>query len=192
MLRRVLLVLGLAFSALGVAVVAAPSVTDIVRLPNTPTAVVGGVALVLGLSVQVARKQVEFRTSEDASIKAARLEGRFEPSRPGADIDAEFITGMNDVGADSDDARLRERLRLLGVRVIVDAEGCSEEEAHRRLDEGTWTNDRMAASLFADEITPPAQSVVAEVAGFENMHRREIRKAVAELRRIAGVSEGGE
>lgn len=192
MLRRVLLALGLAFSALGVAVAASPSVTELVRFPDVPTVVVGALALALGLSAQVARKRVEFRDPEDASIRAARLEGRFEPERPGAEIDAEFGVGSNASDSDSQGSRLRERLRILAVRVIVDAEGCSERDAHRRLDDGTWTDDRVAAALFADDIAPPAQSLVAEVAGFGTAYEREVRHALDELRRMAGVHTGGD
>ncbi|WP_232687317.1 DUF7269 family protein [Halobacterium zhouii] len=191
MLRRVLLVFGLAFTALGVAVAASPSVAQFLGLPNVPMVVVTALAVVLGLSAQTARKRVEFRSAEDASVDAARLEGRFEPERPGTAIDTAFAARSND-DSDVDDARLRERLRVLAVRVLVDAEGCSEREAHRRLDDGSWTDDRLAASLFSDEVTPPAQGLVAEVAGFETLYEREIRHALDELKQMSGVDTGGE
>lgn len=192
MLRRALLVLGLAFAALGVAVAASPSVTQFLRLPNVPMVVFASLALVLGLSAQAARRRVEFRSSEDALIEAARLEGRFEPARPGAEIDAEFSAGASAAESGSKDARLRERLRILAVRVIVDAEGCSERDAHRRLDDGTWTDDRLASSLFSDDVAPPAQGLIAEVAGFETLYEREVRHALDELMRMAGVHAGGD
>lgn len=192
MLRRLLLVLGVAFGALGIAVAASPSVTDVIRLPDIPMVVVTALAIVLGLAVQTARSRAEFRDPEDAAIRATRLEGRFEPPRPGAEVDAEFAAGSLTADSGSGDARLRERLRILAVRVIVDAEGCSERDAHRRLDDGTWTDDKFAAALFADDIAPPAQSLVAEVAGFETAYEREIRHALGELKRMAGVELGGE
>lgn len=191
MLRRVLLAFGVVLGVLGVAVAAAPSVTEVVRIPNVPTFVIAIVAVTLGIAVQLARKRVEFRDPEDTAIRATHLEGRFEPSRPGATIDAEFVAGSNAAASGGKDSRLRERLRVLAVRVLVDATGCSEREAHNRLDDGTWTDDRVAASLFADDIAPPAQSVVAEIAGIETTYEREVRHALDELKQLAGVATEG-
>lgn len=191
MLRRVLLVLGVAFAALGVAIAASPAVTEVVRLPDVPMVFFAALAVVLGLSAQVARKRVEFRDPEDAAVRATHLEGRFEPPRLGADIDAEFADGGTAADAGSEDARLRERLRLLAVRVLVHAEGCTEDDAYRRLDEGTWTDDRLAASLFSDDVAPPARGLVAEVAGFDTLYERELLRAIDELERLAGVDTEG-
>jgi len=185
-LRRVLLALGVLFAALGVAVAASPSLAATLRLPNVPRVAVAVLAVVFALATHAARKRVEFRDPDDAVVRASGLEDRYEPPRPGADVDAELAIGPGE-GASGADARIRERLRLLAVRVLSDAEGWSEEKAHRRLDEGTWTDDRTAAALFSEAVDPPARNVVVEFAGIESTREREVRRALAELERRAGV-----
>lgn len=191
MLRRVLLVLGFAFTALGVAVAAIPSIATTLRLPDVPRVVVAALAVVFALATHAARKKVDFRDPEEAVVRASGLEGRYEPPRPGAEIDTELAVGPRN-GASSADTRLRERLRVLAVRVLSDAEGWSEDEAHRRLDDGTWTDDRTAAALFSEDVNPAAQHLVASFAGIESTHEREVRHALAELERRSGVDAGGD
>lgn len=191
MLRRVLLALGLVFAALGVAVAAMPSIVSVVRLPDVPRVVVAALAVVFALATHAARKQADFRDPDDAAVRATGLEGRFEPPRPGTEIDTELATGPRD-GASGADNRLRERLRVLAVRVLADAEGWSEEEAHRRLEDGTWTDDRTAAALFSEQVSPSASDLVVSFAGVESAREREVRHALAELERRSGVAVGGD
>ena len=189
MLRRVLAGLGLLFAALGVAVALVPSVANVVRLPDVPAVVVGAVAVVLGVATFIARRQVGFRDPAEASVRASGLESRFEPPRPGHEIDEQLSLG----GRESLDVQLRERLRVLAVRLLAESEGWSEAEAERRLKDGTWTEDRTAAALFCDDITPPAQDVVASIVGISSARERELRHALDELERRSGVDvEGGD
>lgn len=189
MLRRVAVVLGLLFTAVGLAVAIAPSVADVLRLPDIPTMVVGTLAVVLAVATFLARRHADFRDPAEASVRAKGLEDRFEPPRPGEEIDEQLAAA----GAESLDVQLRERLRLLVVRVLVESEGWSEEEAERRLQDGTWTEDRTAASLFADDVAPPAQDVVMSVTGIDSTRKRKVRHVLAELDRRSGVDvEGGD
>jgi len=190
-LRRVLLALGVLFAALGVAVAAVPSLADVVRLPDVPRVVFAALAVVFALATHAVRKQADFRDPEAAAVRASGVEGRFEPPRPGAEIDAELDAGPRASTARSDE-RVRERLRILAVQVLSDAEGWSEAEARRRLDEGTWTDDETAAALFSERVSPEATDLVASFAGIESARRREVRHALAELERRSGVDAGGE
>lgn len=192
MLRRVLAAFGLLFVTLGVAVVVAPSLTDVVRLPNVPSLVVGVLALALSVAAFVARRRVEFRDPAEAAVRASGLEDRFEPPRPGAEVDAELTAGATSEDAGAHKVQLRERLRILAVRVLTESEGISEAEARERLRDGTWTDDRTAAALFSDEVLPPAEDVVASVAGIESAQEREVRHALAEIRRRSGIDVGGD
>lgn len=47
------------------------------------------------------------------------------------------------------------RLRRSAVRTIVTAEGCRTEEAERRVADGSWTNDPVAAGLLERGAGPP-------------------------------------
>lgn len=190
MLRRVLLVLGVAFAAFGVAVAAVPSIATALRLPDVPRVAFALIAVVFALATHAARKRANFRDPDDAAVRAAGLEDRYEPPRPGADIDAELAAGPS--GSSRADGRLRERLRVLAVRVLSDAEGWSEDEARRRLDDGTWTDDETAAALFAEQVNPSTMDLVMSFTGIESAQQREVRHALAELERRAGVDTGGD
>jgi len=192
MLRRVLAAFGVLFVALGVAVVAAPSLTNVVRLPDVPSLIVGLLALAFAVAAFVARRRVEFRNPEEAAVRASGLEDRFEPPRPGADVDAQLTAGATTEDAGAHKVQLRERLRILAVRVLTESEGISEAEAKQRLREGTWTDDRTAAALFSDDVLPPAEDVVASVAGIESAEEREVRHALTEIQRRSGIDVGGD
>lgn len=190
MLRRIALAVGLVFAALGLAIAVAPDLATTLRLPEVPTLVVGAVAAVLALSAYFARRHTGFRDASDVASRNEFLEGRFEPPRPGADVDAQFgDTGGSRFGGSSD-AHFTDRVRQLAVQVLVDARGVSREEAREQLEQGTWTDNETAAAFFADHIEPPAEDVVGTVVGFESMYERQAQNVVLELERIAGLDEG--
>lgn len=53
----------------------------------------------------------------------------------------------------------RQRLRRVAVRVIAADVGCSREEAERRVDEGTWTDDSVAAGFLSPEGERPSLAI---------------------------------
>lgn len=188
--RRLALALGTLFAALGVAVAANPGLAATLRLPAVPTLFVGALAVALGLSAYLARRHTSFRDAGDDERRDELLEDRYEPPRPGADVGAALGEhGVSRRGAPAN-ASFTERLRQLAVRVLVDARGVSRAEAHEQLDEGTWTDDATAASLFASDVDPPAEDVVGSVVGFESMYERQAHSVVVELQRIAGLDAG--
>ncbi|WP_137287818.1 DUF7269 family protein [Halorussus salinisoli] len=73
---------------------------------------------------------------------------------------------------------LRERLRTAAVETWVRRGECSREEARKRLDEGTWTDDREAAAFLADR-GPGVESRVLALLRGEPWSRRGARRAVA-------------
>ncbi|MFC3478327.1 DUF7269 family protein [Halobacterium litoreum] len=189
--RRVLLVFGLVFSLLGFAVVVQPGVVDTVRLPDVPTVIVGGFALLLGVTTYLSRRHTEFRDASDDEERNEHLEDRYEPPRPGADVDERLREGAGDLIASASGNRFRERMELLAIQVLVDARGVSREDAKSQLDDGTWTDDTTAASFFCNDIDPPAQDVFSTVIGRSTVYERQVHRVVAELQSIAGL-DGGE
>lgn len=113
---------------------------------------------------------------------------------PGEDLDELFALGAAGAGETARYYRSRGRDRLLdlAVRTLVVHVGCSPDEAHRRLREGTWTDDPAAARFFqlrgdagaADAIGGALGTTV----GREHPNTRRARRAVAELRRLAEAS----
>lgn len=189
-LRKVTLAFGLVFAALGFVLALSPGLATVLQLPEVPTIFVGAFALVLGLATYFGRRNTEFRDASDEERRNELLEGHFEPPRPGADVDAQMGKGGRSRYGGSSDARFNERLRQLAVQVLVDAKGFSREEAHDQLDDGTWTNNRTAASFFSPDIDPPAEDVMGAVVGIDSMYERQAHNAVVELKDIAGLTVG--
>ncbi|NHN58444.1 MULTISPECIES: hypothetical protein [Halorussus] len=73
--------------------------------------------------------------------------------------------------------QLRERLRTAAVETRVRRGECGPEEARRRLDEGTWTDDPEAAAFLAGR-DPGTDARVAAVLRAEPWSRRGARRAV--------------
>ncbi|MFB6073275.1 MAG: hypothetical protein ABEJ88_09940 [Halobacterium sp.] len=189
MLRRIMLVVGVLFAALGIGVAVQPGLVSTIRLPDLPTVVIGGLAFVLAAETYLARRHTDFRDERDDASEY--LESRREVPRPGADVDERLASGPRSRTGGSRDERFRERLRLLTVQVLVDARGLGREEAHEQLDDGTWTEDTTAASFFADEIDPPTGELVGSIVGGSRVYDQQAQHVVTELQRIAGL-HGGE
>jgi hypothetical protein len=49
-----------------------------------------------------------------------------------------------------------QRLRRAAVRTIVTAEGCRPADAERRVADGSWTDDSVAAGLLERDAGPPS------------------------------------
>lgn len=93
----------------------------------------------------------------------------------------------------ADEARnetLEPRIEAPRPGADIDAHGIAPAEAERRLDEGTWTDDRTAAAFFAEDVDSPAPAVITTVVSADPARERQARHVVAELQRLTGI-EGG-
>jgi hypothetical protein len=70
--------------------------------------------------------------------------------------------------------RVRERLRAVTVRTVARREGVAEAAAARRVDDGTWTDDPVAAALFA-----PGEGPLDRLRDAVRFRRRARRAALA-------------
>lgn len=191
MLRRLLLAVGLVLSAVGFAVAVQPSLARVLRFPSFPTAMVALLAAAFAFAGAVARHNTAFRDETDDEDRNDALESRFEPPRPGEDVDARLREGAGSFRRRADDAQFSDRLRAVTVQALVDARGLSPGDAERELDAGTWTDDEMAASFFADDVDAPASDVVGAIVRSDPVYERQAEHVVRELRRIVGL-QGGE
>ena len=73
--------------------------------------------------------------------------------------------------------QLRERLRTAAVETRVRRGECAPEEARRRLDEGTWTDDPEAAAFLTGR-EPDSEARIAALLRLEPWSRRGARRAV--------------
>lgn len=184
MLRRVLVVFGVAFTALGFAVVVDPTLARRLNFPPIPTVMVAGLGAVFGVAAYIRRRHTSFRDASDDEDRNALLEGRYEPPRPGANVDAQIREGAGERQRSGSDQLLRDRIRAATVQALADARGISPADAHRQLDDGTWTDDRTAASFFSNDVEPPAPDLVGTIVNAESLYERQAGHVIRELRRI--------
>lgn len=188
--RRVLLAVGVVLSLAGLAIVANPALATRIQVPDIPRAGVGIVAFLFAWGVYQSRRNTDFRDASEFAERNERLEARLEPPRPGADIDAELNRGVLRGGRHSPTIEVRDRLRRLTIQVLRDAEGLSRRQAAAQLRNGTWTDDRTAASFFAEDVSPPPTKLIGSVLGYESAFERKASHVVAELERRVGTQRG--
>lgn len=133
-----------------------------------------------------------------ATILSARHVGRFQatvpdPERPytapppGADLDeatADWRTLLPVLGR-AERQRVREQLRAVVVETLGNTEGCTTEEAERRVEAGTWTDDPWARSFVGECAGPSLSQRVRALAQGDPGFRRHVHRTVAELAHVS-------
>lgn len=188
-MRRLSLAVAVAAAVLGLALAFVPGLRAVASAPENLPAVLGGAAVLAGLF-----RAWQWLRHEPRETTLPERERRRPVAVPGSDFD-EALAGVPPVGATAGDrsaVRIREQLRDAAVAALVQYRGLSEDEATERLEEGTWTDDPLAADFFAS-LDGTGNSVAESVAGSlwgEGPFRRRARRAAAEIARVASV--GGE
>ena len=107
-------------------------------------AVLGLLAVALALLLVAARL---VRGVSEATPPA--VEGVLTATYPGASFDRAGGGRLSRFRSARSTTDRRERLREAAIRATMRAEGCSRTDAGRRVDEGTWTSDSVAASSLS-------------------------------------------
>lgn len=180
--RRLLLAVGLSLVVAGLLGTVAPGlvVGDGVAL----VVLVAGSLLAVALAVVYARQETQTRPDR------WRQPEQTGPHVPGRAAE-ELLAGVTAAGrVTGDDARedVYERLRAVAVDTLVARYDCTPDEARRRLDAGSWTDDPVAAVLFVDGAEPDwtARDRLRTLWTGEPPLRRRARHALAELSALAG------
>lgn len=173
---------------------------EVVRSTRSLAMLLGTFAGLVGLYVVYAGRE-RAPQADDGPFELPRSEQReravsdASPDLVGADIDdlVAAVDGRVDPYSGleaSYAADVRRELRETVVTLLVDRRGWSAEEARRRLDAGSWTDDPRAASFLGDETVPdpPLGTQLRDWASGESFDRR-VQATVAEIRRLA---DGGE
>lgn len=138
----------------------------------------GGVALVLATSAFASG----VRSPREATMP--EVERPTPVSAPGDEFDRK-LSGWRGrvpiVGATVQET-VRRRLRRTAVQVIAADEGCGREEAERRVDEGTWTDDPVAAAFLDPASERPSLAVrVAALRSGESWLQYSARRTLESL-----------
>lgn len=190
-LRGLLAAVGVVGVAVGLATFAAPGIVDAVPVqavvevlggPWVLAAVFGAAALVVVISVLLMRGVGGI---DQATPPAP--EDVYEVPHPGSTFD-EFLDGL-DVGERLSGERhrdVRERLRRAAWTTLMRVEDLDKEDAVRRVEEGTWTDDEVAASFLASGETPGLGGRIVGALRGETRHRRGARRAALAVAQFDG------
>jgi len=152
-IRVLLLLAGIAALGIGLLVAFAPETEGVLRIDAAidalgsdyvVLAVLGLLAGALALPLAAAQR---VRGVSEATPPA--VEGVLTATYPGASFDGDGGGRLRRfLSARSTDDR-RRRLREAAIRATMRAEGCSRIDAERRVDEGAWTSDPVAAPYLS-------------------------------------------
>lgn len=182
--RYVLLALAIGVAVVGLVLAFAPGVVSVVTLPKQLSTWLAGLAVLAGLY----RAYLWLRRDSRSRTLPEPERGR-PVSVPGDKFDT-LLVRTPTVGTSSGDRRalkVREELEDGALSVLTQYQGYSRQEARQRLDDGTWTEDPLAAEFFTS-VSGTGSSLRESVTGSfygEGPFRRRARHVAAELDRIA-------
>ena len=152
-IRALLLSVGVTTLGLGLLVAFDPETAGVLRIDAAIEALGSDyvVLAVLGLlAVGLAFLLVATRLVRGVSeATPPAVEGVLTATYPGASFDRAGGGRLSRFRSARSTTDRRERLREAAVRATMRAEGCSRTDAGRRVDEGTWTSDSVAASSLS-------------------------------------------
>ncbi|MDZ5812771.1 DUF58 domain-containing protein [Halorubrum sp. AD140] len=151
--RVLLLLVGVTTLGVGLLVAFDPEREDVLRIDAAIEAlgsdyvVLAALGLLaVGLALFLAAAQ-RVRGVSEATPPA--VEGVLTASYPGATFDRHGGGGLTRFRSARSATDRRRRLREAATRATMRAEGCSRTDAGRRVDEGTWTSDPVAAPYLS-------------------------------------------
>ncbi|MFC4449115.1 DUF7269 family protein [Halorussus aquaticus] len=182
----ILTAVGLVAVALGLLMAFVPGFAAAIGTGYAAVTVVGLLALVQAIRVARSRQATELEATETPDVETVET-----VPTPGDEFDrtvAELRSGpRRDLIRERAD--LRETLETAAVTAVADRENCSREQARERLDAGTWTDDRHAASFLGgeDAPSPPVFDRVKLAVSTESPSQYRIRRTADAVARAAGV-----
>lgn len=146
-------VLGAFAVLLGLAMVYVRSLAGAISPQWAMLVLIGVLAVIQGLRIAQSRRRTELRETETDDP-----EKRYEAPTPGDDVQESLALARRWSRAGrTTRSKLRDRLHEAAVTAVVDEFGCSRAEAARRVSEGDWTADPVAAAFLGDEVTLSAR-----------------------------------
>jgi hypothetical protein len=177
--RRLLAGVGVAVALVGFALLLVPGFAASLTTGRSVLYGVAVLSFVYALSVADDRSQAEVEgheTDEPETVQSLPAPG------------VEFRERMDHVRRQSDFESQRlhqhvtEELEAIAIAVVSRRKGCSESEARRMLERGTWTDDPVAAEFFATGgLRLSTLDLVKEVAGRRPPFSERVDRVVDEL-----------
>lgn len=187
--RYLLLAIAMAGGVVGLVLAFVPGAAAAVSVPDLVPTVLAALAVVAGLY-----RAAQWLDREPGRQPLPEPERARPVTVPGDDFDA-VLSAATSFGISSGDQRAltaRSELEDLALAVLTRYRGLSRAEARRRLNEGTWTDDPLAADFFASTTGAGSslrEAVVGPLWG-EGPFERRAKAVVAELDRIVDGREG--
>lgn len=177
-----LFVAGAGLAVFGLALFAQPSLATQFGVDRIFVYVAGGAAALFTLVDVTARRRVAPERTE--------FPVRTSLTEPGEDLESTLheIAAGSPTDTFEEREAVHDRLSRVAIRVIARRRNCSSEEARRRLDEGTWTDDPDAAAFFAADPRETGGLIenLRESFSDESQFERRARRAAAELAALEG------
>ncbi|KTG10605.1 hypothetical protein AUR64_08020 [Haloprofundus marisrubri] len=181
-MRTITAFAGLTATVFGFAVVVDRGLAGLFDLNYLIVTLVGALALVQGVRYGLSRRKTPLHatTTDDPEL-------RYHVPVPGDEVDMEFASERS-FGRAQKREKVRDRLREAALETLVGYGGLTREEAQKRLNEGTWTDDALAAAALHE--SPRRPSVVTRIRAMfrtESAFERSARHVVDEL---VAIQEG--
>ncbi|ELZ09506.1 hypothetical protein C479_11830 [Halovivax asiaticus JCM 14624] len=163
-------IIGLALLVAGIVLFISPSVAVLETDNRLLVAGVATVTIVFGLF-----------SAADQRVTNARLWQPRDPE-PGTQLPV-----PGDAFETLPQHEFRDRIRTRAVVSLVDATGLSSTAAEERIDDGSWTNDRLAAAAISEDVRPPLRSRLRARLTRSDIDDRERKRVMDE---IASLRDG--
>lgn len=183
--RNVLLAAGIAAALAGLGMAFVPSLGNLIESPSEITVVLG-----VGALVAAALRARAWIGHDEDTFEAGDREQPTGVPPPGEDFDARLgRSSGRAAGGNTALVMVRQSLREAAVDALTTYHGHSEASANRAIDEGAWSEDRLAVEFFTTTGGAGAslsESVTSSVYGEEPFARRADHAA----REIEGLTRG--
>ncbi|QLD86517.1 hypothetical protein HWV23_12525 [Natronomonas halophila] len=170
---------GLIAAALGLGMLWFGQLANALPLGSVAVSGIGGLTVVVGLEY-LRRRRGTLRNTADVDPP----EPGYRSTVPGEDVDADLAAG----GAEGAERRsqIRHRLREVTAEVLVANGGYRPEGARQAVDDGTWTDDEVAAGYLAEPMKIPPRLQVRQLFRRRSTTRVFVRHTLDALREVRG------
>ena len=144
---------------------------------------IGGLALLYAYHVVQRRRRTDLQWAGTGDPELP-----IETAAPGEEFD-DVLSAFTDISNVFTRHRLKDGLRAAAIAVLTRYGSLPEPEARDRLDEGTWTGDRVAAAFLGGEDAPesPLTSRLRHRMSGRRTYERAVEQTVDAIAAIAGL-----